>query len=80
MKKLSILELINFFLEPLSSEHPPKWFIFLTPTLVTVSIPIAYYFFVKRKDLLPVIVDNNRPFYNFLKINGTLMKFMNSYS
>ena len=56
-----------FFLEPLSSEHPPKWFIFLTPTLVTVSIPIAYYFFVKRKDLLPVIVDNNRPFYNFLK-------------
>ena len=28
-----------FFLEPLSSEHPPKWFIFLTPTLVTVSIP-----------------------------------------
>ena len=56
-----------FFLEPLSSEHPPKWFIFLTPILVTVSIPIAYYFFVKRKDLLPVIVDSNKPFYNFLK-------------
>ena len=56
-----------FFLEPLSSDHPPKWFIFLTPTLVTLSIPIAYYFFVKRKDLLPLIVDGNRPFYNFLK-------------
>ena len=56
-----------FFLEPLSNDHPPKWFIFLTPALVTVSIPIAYYFFVKRKDLLPLIVDGNRPFYNFLK-------------
>lgn len=56
-----------FFLEPLSNGHPPKWFIFLTPTLVTLSIPIAYYFFVKRKDLLPLIVDGNRPFYNFLK-------------
>ena len=56
-----------FFMEPLSSDHPPKWFIFLTPTLVTLSIPIAYYFFVKRKDLLPLIVDGNRPFYNFLK-------------
>ncbi len=56
-----------FFLEPLSNEHPPKWFIFLTPTLVTLSIPIAYYFFIKRKDLLPLIVDGNRSFYNFLK-------------
>ena len=56
-----------FFLEPLSSDHPPEWFIFLTPTLVTLSIPLAYYFFVKRKDLLPLIVDGNRPFYNFLK-------------
>ena len=56
-----------FFLEPLSSDHPPKWFIFLTPTLVALSIPLAYYFFVKRKDLLPLIVDGNRPFYNFLK-------------
>ena len=56
-----------FFLEPLSSDHPPKWFVFLTPILVTISIPLAYYFFVKRKDLLPVIVDNNKPFYNFLK-------------
>ena len=56
-----------FFLEPLSTEHPPRWFIFLTPALVTLSIPVAYYFFVKRKDLLPLIVNGNRPFYNFLK-------------
>ena len=56
-----------FFLEPLSTEHPPNWFLFLTPTLVTLTIPLAYYFFVKRKDLLIYLVDGNRPFYNFLK-------------
>tara|TARA_Y100000591_G_scaffold282919_1_gene263596 strand:+ start:6472 stop:8385 length:1914 start_codon:yes stop_codon:yes gene_type:complete len=56
-----------FFLEPLSVEHPPKWFLYLTPFLVIISIPIAFYLFVKRKDLLPLIVDGNRPFYNFLK-------------
>ena len=56
-----------FFLDPLSNDHPPKWFLYLTPTLVTISIPVAYYLFVKRKDLLLLIVDGNRPFYNFLK-------------
>ncbi len=56
-----------FFLEPLSNEHPPNWFLSLTPTLVVFSIPISFYLFVKRKDLLVYIVDGNRPFYNFLK-------------
>ena len=56
-----------FFLEPLSNEHPPNWFLFLTPTLVVFSIPISFYLFVKRKDLLVFFVDGNRPFYNFLK-------------
>ena len=56
-----------FFLEPLSNEHPPNWFLFLTPTLVVFSIPLSFYLFVKRKDLLVYIVDGNRPFYNFLK-------------
>ena len=28
------------FLEPLSTEHPPLWFLLLTPCLVLVSIPI----------------------------------------
>ncbi len=56
-----------FFLETLSNDHPPNWFLFLTPTLVVFSIPISFYLFVKRKDLLIYIVDGNRPFYNFLK-------------
>ncbi|MDA9664791.1 NADH-quinone oxidoreductase subunit L, partial [Candidatus Pelagibacter sp.] len=36
------------FLEPLSTEHPPTWFLLLTPCLVLLSIPIAYYLFVKN--------------------------------
>ena len=55
------------FLEPLSNEHPPIWFLFLTPFLVIISIPISYYLFIKNKNILIEIVDMNRPFYNFLK-------------
>ena len=55
-----------FFLKPLSSEHPPIWFIFLTPSLVTISIPISYYLFIKNKELPNQIVKNNLPLYNFL--------------
>jgi NADH-quinone oxidoreductase subunit L len=55
-----------FFLEPLSEEHPPIWFLSLTPILVCSSIPISYYLFVKNKDLPNSIVEINKPLYNFL--------------
>ena len=42
-------ESINNFLEPLSTDHPPLWFLILTPCLVLLSIPIAYYLFVKKR-------------------------------
>ena len=54
------------FLEPLSTDHPPTWFLLLTPCLVLLSIPIAYYFFVKNKQLPDQIANNNKPLYNFL--------------
>ncbi len=54
------------FLEPLSSDHPPTWFLFLTPSLVILSIPIAYYLFLKNKELSKKIADMNKPLYNFL--------------
>ena len=44
------------FLEPLSKDHPPFWFLILTPILVILSIPIAYYLFVKNKNLPEQIV------------------------
>ena len=56
-----------FFLEPLSSEHPPTWFLLMTPLLVILSIPISYYIFVKNKEILINIVEINKPLYVFLK-------------
>ena len=54
------------FLSPLSSEHPPLWFLLLTPTLIMISIPIAYYLFVKNKELPNQFAQLNKPLYNFL--------------
>ena len=55
------------FLEPLSTDHPPKWFIYLTPTLVILSIPISYYLFVKNTKIVDEIVSTNKPVYTFLQ-------------
>ena len=55
-----------FFLKPLSTEHPPFWFLTLTPILVILSIPITYYLFVKNKKLPEQISNVNKPLYHFL--------------
>jgi len=55
-----------FFLKPLSTDHPPLWFLLLTPTLVILSIPLAYYLFVKNKSLPEQIASINKPLYQFL--------------
>ena len=54
------------FLEPLSTEHPPTWFLLLTPCLVLLSIPIAYYLFNINKELPSKIAKMNKPLYKFL--------------
>ena len=54
------------FLKPLSTDHPPLWIILITPTLVLLSIPIAYYLFVKNKELPNQLAQSNQPLYNFL--------------
>ena len=55
------------FLEPLSKDHPPTWFLFLTPVLVVLAIPFSYYLFVKNKNVTEEIVLMNKPLYLFLK-------------
>jgi len=55
------------FLEPLSHDHPPTWFIYLTPFLVIISIPLSFYLFIKNKNFTDQIVKGNLPLYNFLK-------------
>ena len=55
------------FLEPLSTEHPPTWFLFLTPILVVLSIPLSFYLFIKNKSVVNEIVRINKPLYIFLQ-------------
>ena len=55
------------FLKPLSQDHPPTWFMFLTPVLVVISIPFSFYLFVKNKNLVELIVEGNKSLYLFLK-------------
>ncbi|MDA9693932.1 NADH-quinone oxidoreductase subunit L [Candidatus Pelagibacter sp.] len=55
-----------FFLKPLSTDHPPLWFLLLTPTLVVLSIPLAYYLFVKNRSLPERLASINKPLYQFL--------------
>ncbi|MDB9739763.1 NADH-quinone oxidoreductase subunit L, partial [Candidatus Pelagibacter sp.] len=54
------------FLNPLSVEHPPLWFLLTTPALVLSSIPVAYYLFVKDKNIPYIIAQSNKPLHNFL--------------
>ena len=55
-----------FFLKPLSTDHPPLWFLLLTPTLIILSIPLAYYLFVKNRNLPERLASINKPLYEFL--------------
>ena len=55
------------FLEPLSNEHPPLWFLYLTPFLVVIIIPISYFLFVKYKNISNYILEINQPLYEFFK-------------
>ncbi len=55
------------FLEPLSKDHPPSWFLFLTPILVIISIPLSYYLFLKNTKIIDSIVNSNKSLYLFLK-------------
>ena len=55
------------FLEPLSTEHPPTWFLFLTPVLVVLSIPLSFYLFINNKSVVNEIVRINKPLYIFLQ-------------
>ena len=55
------------FLEPLSQDHPPSWFLFLTPFLVIFSIPLSYYLFLKNTKIVDSIANSNKSLYLFLK-------------
>ena len=54
------------FLIPLSTEHPPLWFISITPILVVLAIPLSYILFVKNKGITNSFVKMNKPLHKFL--------------
>ena len=41
-----------FFLKELNHDHVPTWFFWFTPILVTIAIPISYYYFVYDQKIL----------------------------
>jgi len=54
------------FLQPIHHDHPPIWLLVITPTLVTIMIPVSYYLFVKNEELLKNLILKNYNLYNFL--------------
>ncbi len=55
-----------FFLNEIKHDTIPFWFLILTPFLVILSIPIAYYYFIFNKKILEDFKNTNSPLYNFL--------------
>ncbi len=55
-----------FFLDEIKHNPIPIWFLFLTPTLVVLSIPIAYYYFIYNTKILDEFKKTNLPLYYFL--------------
>ncbi len=55
-----------FFLKEIEHEHVPLWLLTITPILVTVAIPISYYYFIKNKTILDEFTKTNKPLHNFL--------------
>jgi len=54
------------FLETMDDTHPPNWLLILTPLIVTIIIPVAYYLFVENEKILKNFVSKNQFLYNFL--------------
>ena len=55
-----------FFLNEIKHDPIPSWFLLLTPILVTISIPISFYYFVTNTKILEDFKKTNLPLYNFL--------------
>ena len=54
------------FLNQINYEHPPFWLISVTPIIVTLTIPLSYYLFIKNKKIIDKLVLKNQFVYNFL--------------
>ena len=55
-----------FFLINIKHDGIPLWFLFTTPILVLISIPISIYFYIVNQKTLEEFKITNLPLYNFL--------------
>jgi len=54
------------FLKFFPQTHPPIWILIITPIIVTLSIPISYYLFIKNKKIIDNLILKNKFIYNLL--------------
>jgi len=54
------------FLQTIQRDHPPTWLLVITPVIVIIAIPTAYYLFVENEKILKNFVLKNQTLYNFL--------------
>tara|TARA_Y100000768_G_C23949705_1_gene669494 strand:+ start:138 stop:1676 length:1539 start_codon:yes stop_codon:yes gene_type:complete len=54
------------FLNFVKLENIPLWLIMITPIIVTLTIPLSYYLYVKDKTILDGVKNSNLPLHNFL--------------
>jgi len=55
-----------FFLKHVDHSHTPIWLLFLTPLIVVLSIPTAFYLYIKNKRILDYLRLKNERVYTFL--------------
>ena len=55
-----------FFIKQFDQHNVPLWLLLLTPSLVIISIPIAFYFYIKNNNILEYIKIKNKKIYYFL--------------
>ncbi len=54
------------FLDFVKLENIPLWLIIITPTIITLAIPLTYFLYIKDKTILYGVKNSNLPLYNFL--------------
>ena len=55
-----------FFLNEIKHDAIPLWFLFTTPFLVLISIPLSFYMYIHNPKILEDFKNTNLPLYNFL--------------
>tara|TARA_Y100000590_G_scaffold211006_1_gene239053 strand:+ start:8609 stop:10519 length:1911 start_codon:yes stop_codon:yes gene_type:complete len=54
------------FLKEISHSHVPIWLLYMTPVIVTLSIPLSYYLYIQDSKILEKIKSKNEILYKFL--------------